>query len=95
MNKNHEEGPGITREGQKYRCSVCGSEILVIRARNGSLAPRCCNEPMVLLKQTARMYRCSVCGSEVAVIQSRTNNLHLVCCNTPMSILRRKMSDIA
>lgn len=95
MNRNYQVEQKGARAGQKYRCKVCGSEILVIKAGNGSLAPRCCNESMVLLKQSACMYRCSTCGSEVAVIQSRSNNLRLVCCNTPMGILRRKTSEIA
>ena len=70
--------------GQIYRCYICGSEALVIKAGKGSLRPICCNQPQVLLKKLAEMYRCPVCGAEVAVLSHRSDSMRLICCNTPM-----------
>lgn len=83
------------RRGQRFRCSICGSEALVIRAANGELRPRCCNQDMVLLKQSAQIYRCPVCGSEVALISGKSANLRLMCCNSPMRVLRLRTPEVA
>jgi desulfoferrodoxin-like iron-binding protein len=72
------------KRGHVYRCAICGSETLVIKAGKGTLRPVCCNQPQVLLKELAEMYRCPVCGSEVAVLVSKSDSMRLVCCNTPM-----------
>lgn len=72
------------KRGQVYRCAICGSETLVIKAGKGTLRPVCCNQPQVLLKELAEMYHCPVCGSEVAVLVRKSKNMRLVCCNTPM-----------
>lgn len=72
------------KRGQVYRCSICGSETLVIKAGKGTLRPVCCNQPQVLLKELAEMYHCPVCGSEVAVLVHKSDSMRLVCCNTPM-----------
>ena len=81
------------RRGQTYRCSVCGSETLVIRAGKGDkLRPVCCNKPMVRLKELTEMYRCPVCGSEVAVLRSKSESMRLVCCNVPMRALVKRVA---
>ena len=72
------------KRGNKYRCSVCGSETIVIRPGKGEFRPVCCNKPMLLLKRRVEMYRCPVCGSEVVVLRSKSESLQLVCCNVPM-----------
>jgi desulfoferrodoxin-like iron-binding protein len=84
-----------SRKGQRFRCMVCGAEALVIRAGDGQLHPKCCNQPMVLLKQIVRMYHCSVCGAEVAVIGLKSDNLHLVCCNIPMRSASARAPEVA
>jgi len=72
------------KRGQTYRCSICGSETLVIKPGKGNLKPVCCNQPQVLLKRLTKMYRCPVCGSEVALLVRKSESIKLVCCNTPM-----------
>ncbi len=37
----------VTKEGEKFRCEVCGNEVVVTAAGGGELV--CCNEPMVLI----------------------------------------------
>ncbi|MBI5119074.1 hypothetical protein HZA56_21630 [Candidatus Poribacteria bacterium] len=76
--------------GQTYRCSICGSELVVIKAANGELQPVCCNQPMIPLKQKTQMYRCPICGTEVAVLSSKSSSMRLICCNVPMRILVRQ-----
>jgi len=34
--------------GEKYRCTVCGNEVKVMKVGGGSLI--CCGEPMELIK---------------------------------------------
>ena len=72
------------KRGQTYRCLVCGSETLVIKAGKGKLRPICCNQPQVLQKKLTEMYHCPVCGSEVAVLAHKSKDMRLICCNTPM-----------
>ncbi len=77
--------------GQKYRCSICGAETLVIKSgKRGTLRPVCCNQPMVLMKRVTPLYRCPVCGSEVAVLNAKSDSLKLICCNVPMQVLGEK-----
>lgn len=70
------------RLGQRYRCSVCGAEVVVIRAASQALDPHCCNLPMEAMT-VVPVYRCEVCGSEVAVLRGG-DALELVCCHQPM-----------
>ena len=35
---------GVKRAGEKYRCNVCGNEVVVIKAGGGELV--CCGQPM-------------------------------------------------
>lgn len=35
---------GVDNEGEKYRCSVCGNEVIVTKAGGGTLV--CCGEDM-------------------------------------------------
>jgi|GEM_PF-1077922 len=75
--------------GQVYRCPVCGAEVSIIRGGRGPLAPRCCNQPMVLLPKLHATYVCPVCGSEVMVIHEGAGQLAPRCCNRPMVRRRR------
>lgn len=34
----------VKKEGEKYRCNVCGNEVVVTKVGGGELD--CCNEPM-------------------------------------------------
>lgn len=72
------------RLGQRYRCPVCGSEVLVIRAASQALDPHCCNRPMEP-RDRAPVLRCPVCGSEVAVLRGQAGALELFCCSRPMA----------
>jgi len=72
--------------GQVYRCLVCGAEVSVVKAAEGELAPRCCNEPMGLLPQHHRSYFCPVCGAEVMAIRLGPGELAPRCCNQPMTL---------
>ncbi|RJP68529.1 MAG: hypothetical protein C4532_12855 [Candidatus Abyssobacteria bacterium SURF_17] len=66
---------------------ICGSEVVLIRAKTGAVRPVCCNQPMTLTKDSVRMYRCPVCGSEAGVIREKSGGLRLICCNVPMQAL--------
>jgi len=76
--------PSANLVGRVRRCLICGAEVSVIRAGDGELAPRCCNQPMVLLPQRHPTYRCPVCGAEIMVIRRGTGPLAPRCCNEPM-----------
>ena len=39
--------PPVRNENEKYRCNVCGNEVLVTKAGGGTLV--CCGEDMDLL----------------------------------------------
>lgn len=39
----------VTSEGEKYKCSKCGNEVVVTKAGGGELV--CCGEPMELIKE--------------------------------------------
>ncbi|MFQ5737007.1 MAG: desulfoferrodoxin FeS4 iron-binding domain-containing protein [Thermodesulfobacteriota bacterium] len=34
----------VTKEGEKFRCTICGNEVVVTEAGGGELV--CCGEPM-------------------------------------------------
>lgn len=34
----------VTREGEKFRCNICGNEVVVEKAGGGELV--CCGQPM-------------------------------------------------
>jgi desulfoferrodoxin-like iron-binding protein len=34
----------VEKVGERYKCNVCGNEILVVRVGGGELV--CCNQPM-------------------------------------------------
>jgi desulfoferrodoxin-like iron-binding protein len=70
--------------GQTYFCSICGSEISVIRNGKGKLSPVCCERPMVLREKINRVYFCSVCGSQIMLVRSGSDNLTPTCCHVPM-----------
>ena len=38
---------GVKKEGEKYRCKVCGNEVSVTKAGGGTLW--CCGKPMELI----------------------------------------------
>jgi len=42
--KKQEEGMGVKKTGEKYRCNVCGNEVVVTKVGGGELV--CCNKPM-------------------------------------------------
>ncbi len=71
--------------GQVFRCPVCGAEVTVIRGASGAtLAPRCCNRPMLLKNSRTVGYRCPVCGAEIVVIRQGGGELRPRCCNRDM-----------
>ncbi len=39
----------VKKEGEKYRCNVCGNEVVVTKAGGGELV--CCGQPMELIGQ--------------------------------------------
>ncbi len=39
---------GVRRIGEKYRCNVCGNEVVVTKVGGGTLV--CCGEDMELIK---------------------------------------------
>jgi desulfoferrodoxin-like iron-binding protein len=39
----------VKKVGQKYRCNVCGNEVLVTKVGGGELV--CCNQPMEELNE--------------------------------------------
>jgi len=41
------ENVGVQRIGEKYRCNVCGNEVVVTKAGGGTLV--CCGEDMELI----------------------------------------------
>jgi len=40
---------GVKRLGERYRCSVCGNEVTVVKVGGGTLV--CCNKPMLLVAE--------------------------------------------
>ncbi len=76
---------GRVRLGRRYRCTVCGAEVLVIRAASQALDPHCCNQPMEP-RDAVPVFRCAICGSEVAALRSQGGPLELSCCNQPMGL---------
>jgi desulfoferrodoxin-like iron-binding protein len=40
---------GVKKVGEKYKCNVCGNEVMVTKVGGGELV--CCGEPMELLKK--------------------------------------------
>ena len=75
------------KRGQIFRCLVCGSETLLIRAGKADPKPICCNQPQEPLKKLTEICRCPVCGAEVAVLHRKSDTMRLICCNTPMLAL--------
>ncbi len=71
------------RLGLRYRCAVCGAEVLTIRAGSQALEPHCCNRPMEP-RDLVPVYRCEICGSEVALLRGDGEAPELFCCNQPM-----------
>ena len=45
----------VEKEGEKYKCEICGNEVLVTKAGGGELV--CCGEPMVLFSQLSNTDR--------------------------------------
>ncbi len=39
----------VKKEGEKYRCNVCGNEVVVTKVGGGDLV--CCGKPMELLEE--------------------------------------------
>jgi len=35
---------GVNKEGEKYKCNICGNEVVVTKAGGGELV--CCGQPM-------------------------------------------------
>jgi len=40
---------GVKNVGEKYQCSVCGNEVVVVKVGGGELV--CCKKPMVKLSE--------------------------------------------
>jgi desulfoferrodoxin-like iron-binding protein len=40
---------GVSAKGEKYRCEICGNEIIVEKVGGGTLS--CCGEEMILLEK--------------------------------------------
>ena len=40
---------GVNKVGEKYRCDICGNEVVVTKTGGGELV--CCGEPMQLIKK--------------------------------------------
>ena len=40
---------GVQKTGEKYRCNICGNEVVVTKAGGGTLV--CCGEDMELIEQ--------------------------------------------
>jgi desulfoferrodoxin-like iron-binding protein len=38
----------VEKEGEKYRCAICGNEVVVTKSGGGELV--CCGEPMELFE---------------------------------------------
>ena len=49
VKKKQEEGMGVKKTGEKYRCNVCGNEVMVTKAGGGELV--CCNKPMEKIEE--------------------------------------------
>ncbi len=70
--------------GRIYRCPVCGAEVIVVGTRIGEFAPRCCNQPMRLMRQRAVFFVCPVCGAEIVIVRKGRGAFTPRCCNTAM-----------
>lgn len=74
----------VSPRGRVYRCVVCGAEVAVLSRRMGDFVPRCCNEPMALLRRRLAFYACPVCGAEIAVVRGGKGQFLPRCCNVAM-----------
>ena len=39
----------VKKEGEKYKCNICGNEVVVTKAGGGALV--CCGKPMQLIEE--------------------------------------------
>lgn len=63
----------VKKEGEKYRCNICGNEVAVTKVGGGTLV--CCGKSMELLKQqllqppekgeVMAIWRCTKCGYQL------------------------------
>ena len=72
------------RMGQRLVCPVCGAEITVVHGGRGSLAPRCCNQPMRPVVQKRPIWHCPICRRQILVARDGGGDLTLRCCNAEM-----------
>lgn len=49
LNINKIKNMGVQKEGEKYRCNICGNEVEVKKVGGGTLV--CCGEDMKLMVQ--------------------------------------------
>ncbi len=40
---------GVKKNGEKYKCNVCGNEVMVIKVGGGELV--CCGKPMEKIEE--------------------------------------------
>jgi desulfoferrodoxin-like iron-binding protein len=78
--------PQVVKKGQPFYCSVCGSEVTVIRAGRAVPTPVCCEKLMIARPVLLVFFHCAICGSEVVVIRGSAGHLAPVCCNQPMDL---------
>lgn len=81
--------------GRRYRCPVCGAEVLVVKASSQALDTHCCNTAMKPLYKLVDIYHCNQCGSEVAALRDSGGELELACCNAPMTKLPARVPEAA
>ncbi|MGA9187556.1 MAG: desulfoferrodoxin FeS4 iron-binding domain-containing protein [Methanosarcina sp.] len=47
--KGGELAMGVSAKGEKYRCEICGNEVIVEKVGGGTLV--CCGEDMTLIEE--------------------------------------------
>jgi len=47
--KKQEVSMGVEKTGEKYRCNVCGNEVVVTKVGGGELV--CCKQPMEKIEE--------------------------------------------
>lgn len=73
-----------TTKGMVYRCSVCGSELIVLGDAMGEFCPRCCDRAMEPADGRVVFYMCPACGAEIAVLKKGEGEFLPRCCDSPM-----------
>ncbi|MCK5235693.1 MAG: hypothetical protein KAR06_01810 [Deltaproteobacteria bacterium] len=76
----------ILKVGQVFVCSVCGSELSIVKSADGQFAPVCCDTAMEQSSRVNHVYVCPECGAEMMVLSGDDSTFNHYCCDIPMEL---------